>query len=235
MNVQLPGNVAICCQLCNQHPQVITSNSIGTPVQDEPGTANSIIQSDVESVLKLCRPIGSARSPDCIDRIFTIGQWFVDANGQPAVKGQIRIGCVQSRIDILRQQGPQFILIPVCGGNQFQCIQVISIYRRHKVRGIFSCRIETIGHHPLQGAGCVHLDCVNLQAIHGRLFVCTGTKITSTILFGSNIRKIAGIGFRATFYFKFIADTIFIFIIQARSIAIDIILRIDARTIIRIC
>ena len=213
--------------MCEEHLLVVTCHPVGVSVEDEPPTADGVIDEEVLSVFESIAPWVEGGF-NGVDVSFTSTCCFREANGNVRVVRSFREEGEEARVLVGTEESTKCALVEVTRRLD-SCWELrITGYTRNEVVAVLRLDVDAVGDESIEVAAVVHLVRLNDEAvvISGPLGVVTrfgvdadGLEARSIVVGGERI-VVGCRGVSTTCDFKFIADAVAVGVAEASAVAI---------------
>ena len=223
LHVELAAGRAIGGQLGEQDALVSTRHTVGVVAGHVPGATEEAVNGEILTGLELGGP-AFAVSLGIADVGLTGGEvgHLVDANGQPAVELQRGEGLEQKRVDAIREESSELILVERARAGQCRGVLGITADRADEVVGIRGVDVVAVGRHARHA---VHGHDLLLEAITRAAGGHIGTaEEAGPVVVGGAGAVVAGRGVRTTGDLLSVADAVGISVGEAIAVTVDVLI-----------
>ena len=231
---------AVRGKLGHQHTEVCIRHTVEVGGRHKPGSAHRVVHADFTASVEAGDPV-LVRALGALDGAVAGRRRAVQTDGHPAVVGDLREDAEKQGVDARAKGSAQGVLVEGRAGADDHRIGLVAIAAAEQVGRVVEDRVQAVGRQAGEGAGGVGRDPLHIEGIahgvvgegHLRQRVaedgdgipasCARAVFTAAVLFGGVRVVIAGRQIRASGSFELVAHPVAIGVVEAASVAIEVI------------
>ena len=227
LNVEGTGEHAVGSDLCEEYLLVVTGHAVGVSVEDEPSTADGVIDGEVSTCFEVASPRVDSRF-NGVDVSFSCCGFFCKADGDIGVISGFGEEGEEGGVLIGTEESTERTLIEVTGRLNAGWELGVTGYARDEVVAVLRLDVDTVGDVSVEVTAVVHLVGLHDEAvvISRPLGVVTcfgidadGLEARSIVVCSERI-VVGRSGVGTSCDFKFVTYAVAVSIVQANTVAI---------------